>query len=325
MLFITSALLFSAIIFSFDRFSKDYLIYFITLLGVLGHVFFPIWFLQGVERMEFVSIFTILFRSLSVILIFVFVKTEAHLITYVLINSGYFFILGIISFLFVRKYFNLNIVVPNRYQLIRQLKKGWYIFLSTLSINLYTTSNTFLLGLLAGNEAVGFFAAANKIKEAINGLLSNFGRTVFPHLSMLFSASKNKAIEFVKKYRKIVIGLALLASVLLFVFAEVIISLVVGSNYSNSISALRILAFLPFIIMISNLYGIQIMLNLGFNKKFNKIITSAAILNLIAMFMLVPFLLEDGAALAMLGTEIFVTLGMYQFVKSKRLLEQYEI
>lgn len=320
LLFLAAAIVFFIIISGFNKFSQDHLIYLATLMGVLGHVFFPVWFLQGIERMEFISIFTIVLRALSVIFIFLLIKNEQDLLIYVIINSGYFLILGIVSLLFVSFYFRLDFKFPKRYQIFRQLKKGWYIFLSTLSINLYTSSNTFLLGLLVGNEAVGFFSAGHKIKEAVNGLLGNFGRTVYPHLSQLLNQSKSEAVKFISKYKKIVVSLSFLMSILLFILAEPIISIVVGNAYEASVTVLRVLAFLPFIIMLSNLYGIQIMLNLGFSKSFNKIITIAAVINLLGMFIFVPIFWENGAALSMLITEIFVTTTMYYFVKSRKLL-----
>lgn len=324
-LFIISLFIFAIVVFSFNRFSNDHLIYFVTLFGVLGHVFFPVWFLQGMERMEIITALTIIFRIISVLLIFLLVNSETDLLNYVIINSGYFLVLGLVSFGFVTYYFKLNFTLPNRYQLFRQLKKGWHIFLSTISINLYTTSNTFLLGLLAGNESVGYFSAANKLKEAAGGLIGNMGRTVYPHLSKLFSQSKEKALDFISGYRKIIIIFSSIISVTLLIFAEPIISIIIGDSYLNSVSVLRILAFLPLIIVLSNLYGIQVMLNLGYSKKFNKIITLAAILNFAAMFIFVPFLSENGAALSMLVTEIFVTSAMYYFVKSRKLLNRNEI
>ena len=107
----------------------------------------------------------------------------------------------------------------------------------------------------------------------------------------------------IKKYSVIVVGLSIVSGLLLFIFAPQIIRIVLGPDFSEAVSVFQILAFVPAIIMISNIAGIQIMLNLDYKKEFNRIIFSAALLNIILMFVLVPSLSYNGAALSILITE----------------------
>ncbi|MDT1872210.1 oligosaccharide flippase family protein, partial [Acinetobacter baumannii] len=46
------------------------------------------------------------------------------------------------------------------------------IFLSNISISFYTTFNTILLGAISGPVSVGYFAAADKIRTAAQGLIN---------------------------------------------------------------------------------------------------------------------------------------------------------
>ena len=237
---------------------------------------------------------------------------------YLIINSVSSLILGLITIFYVYTKLNIKFLIPSKNNLLYQLKEGYHIFLSTLSINLYTTSNTFLLGLLTGNQAVGIFSGANKIREAYQGLLGNFGRTFYPHISEQFKENRSKAFSQIKKYSVIVVGLSIVSGLLLFIFAPQIIRIVLGPDFSEAVSVFQILAFVPAIIMISNIAGIQIMLNLDYKKEFNRIIFSAALLNIILMFVLVPSLSYNGAALSILITEIFVSTVMVMFIFKKR-------
>ena len=77
-----------------------------------------------------------------------------------------------------------------------QLKNGWNLFLSTVWINLYTTSNVFILGLFAPANVVGYFAAADKIRLAFQGILSTMSQSVFPYVNKLLSESYERFINF---------------------------------------------------------------------------------------------------------------------------------
>jgi len=317
-LFVSGFLFFSIIVFSFELFSKNYILYIIAFGSVLGNVLFPSWFFQGIERMNLISVFSIIVKILFVSSIFLFVKSVNDVDLYLIINSVSSLILGLITIFYVYTKLNIKFLIPSKNNLLYQLKEGYHIFLSTLSINLYTTSNTFLLGLLTGNQAVGIFSGANKIREAYQGLLGNFGRTFYPHISEQFKENRSKAFSQIKKYSVIVVGLSIVSGLLLFIFAPQIIRIVLGPDFSEAVSVFQILAFVPAIIMISNIAGIQIMLNLDYKKEFNRIIFSAALLNIILMFVLVPSLSYNGAALSILITEIFVSTVMVMFIFKKR-------
>jgi len=102
-------------------------------------------------------------------------------------------------------------------------------------------------------------------------------------------------------------------------FAEPIVNIVLGSEYSASIIVLRIIAWLPLIIFLSNVFGIQTMLPLNYHKNFAKILFFAAVINLIISFLIVPMFLAIGTSISVLITEIFVTVSFFIFIKRKNI------
>jgi PST family polysaccharide transporter len=80
---------------------------------------------------------------------------------------------------------------------------------------------------------------------------------------------------------------------------------------------LKIIGWLPFVIALSNIYGIQLMLPLGFDKQFFKVVATAAIINLCLIILLVPQYQAVGIAIATLVAEIFVSASFIIFLARK--------
>ncbi len=74
---------------------------------------------------------------------------------------------------------------------------------------------------------------------------------------------------------------------------------------------IQILSFLPLIVGLSNIFGIQTMLNFGLKETFTKILIMAGILNISLAVALVTSLQHIGVALSALVTETFVTTYMF--------------
>lgn len=307
-LFIPISILYFIVISVFQFFSENFLIYTIAYFSIIGNLLFPVWFFQGIEKMYYITIFNIIFRVIGVVFIFLFVVKEEDLMIYLVITSGVLVLTGASSVYYILSQKLIDLALP-KYESIKQhLREGFNLFSSQYLIMLYTTSNTFILGVISGNTAVGFFSGADKIRSAVQNVGGIAGQTIFPHISNLFRESKVSTVKFFKKYL-IVIGIpAFLLSTFLFLFSEELILLILGKQYFSSVQILKWLAYLPFIIFLSNVFGIQYMLGQGFDSEFRKIIFRGAILNLILLIILIPKYGAEGTAISMLITEIVITL-----------------
>ena len=319
-LFFISGFVFIFLVLSIPKFSSNSLIYIFSFMIVFGTVLFPVWFFQGMEEMKYITFINIAIKTVWVVLVFLLIHSAKDVLLLVILNGSSFILIGLISLVILRIKFKIEFILPEMNEIKRQLTEGWYIFVSTASITLYTTSNIFILGLLTNNTIVGYFSAADKIRAAIQGLFQNASTAIFPHLSKLFQESKTSAIKFIKNYLKLSVYIAIIVTIIMFILSKPIVLIVLGNNYLSSVNVFRIIVFLPLIILLSNIYGIQIMLNLGYKKEFSRIILFAGIVNLILSVILVPLYFEIGTAIAVVITELIVTTGMYYFVNRKKIL-----
>ncbi len=144
-------------------------------------------------------------------------------------------------------------------------------------------------------------------------------QSVFPYVNKILSESYEKFINFNKKLLSIAVIVGLFISLSLFLFAKPIVNIVLGNEYLPSIIVLRIIAWLPLIIFLSNIFGIQTMLPLNYQKRFSQIVFFAAVINLIISFLIVPYYFEIGTSISMLITEIFVTFSFFVFIKKNKI------
>jgi len=315
-MFLSLAVL-SLLVFSLRKFRADWLVYFFTFGLVAGNVLFPVWLFQGMEKMKYIASLNFVSRFIFTVSIFIFIKSQKDYLYVPLISSLGSLFVALLSLVIVVKKFRIPLKIPSRSEVSRELKEGWHIFISTVAVSLYTTSNAFILGLFTTTTIVGYYSAGEKIIRACQGLFNPVSQTVYPHISQLASQSKEAALRFIRKIIKIFGVPAFLISLALLLFAPTVSRIVLGKNFSQSIPVIQILSFLPFIIYLSNIFGIQTMLTFGLKEVFTKILIRGSMLNILVAFLVVMPFKHIGISFSTLVTEIYVTAAMYFALKQK--------
>jgi O-antigen/teichoic acid export membrane protein len=278
--------------------------------AVLGSVLFPQWLFQGLERMGFVTVCTIAARALAIPLIFWAVQSTQDTWLAALIQASGQVVAGLFACGFIRRHRLIGWVSPD-WQDVRQVfKDGWHIFLSSAAISLYTNINSVLLGLLTNHTAVGLFSAADKIRLACQSLVAPLSTAVYPRVSALMVQNPIEGLALVRKVLLIQGGLTFGLSCGLWLAAPWTVGLIMGEQFDAAVSVLRVLSPLPFLIGLSNVFGIQTMLPLGMKKSFSRIVMASGLVNIILMLVLAPQWEAEGAAAAVLLAEGLVTLAM---------------
>jgi PST family polysaccharide transporter len=314
-LMIISFLLLAILVFSFDKFRQYALIYFLTFGTVVGNVLFSVWFFQGMERMKYITYINIGSRLLFTIAIFIFVQEKSDFYMVPVLSSLGTIFGGLYALYFIRTNFEIKFAFQKITTLKYYLNEAHHIFISNLAISLYTVSTTFILGLFTNNTIVGYFAAADKIIQAFKGLMGPVSQTIYPYVSKKAHHSKEDGLRFIRKVAFYVALFTGLVSLFIFVFAKPLVNLLLGEKYQNSIIVVQILALMPFMIGLSNIFGIQTMLNFGRKKPFSRILIAGSIINLILSFILVPLYQHIGSALSVLIVESFITVAMFVYLQ----------
>lgn len=284
----------------------------VSYLFVIGTVAFPTWFFQGVERLGATATFNFIVKFVVTVGVFVFLKRQEQFIIVPLLLTIGQIVAGISALVYAMVRYTGWVVFPGWRQLWRQLREGVTVFVSTVFMNVYTISNTVLLAFFASQESVGFFAGASKIVIAIRSVaLLPISQSMFPHIAKEMKADRGKGVRLLMKMTMLVVLILFPISLGLFLFAGPIVRLVLGGQFESAARVVRVLSLLPLVVGLSNVFGVQGLLNLGQDKAFLRVIAAGSILDVILNGLLDPSMKEVGAAASWLLTEIFIAAGFF--------------
>lgn len=303
------------IVFSFELFRNHWEIYFFSFGSVLGQAIFPVWFFQGVQKMRYITYLNLFTKIIFTIAIFVFVKQKQDYFLVPIFNALGFITAGIISFYFIRKHFKLHLKLQSFQRIKDQLIKGKYVFLSEFKISLFTNTNILILGIFVGNHAVGYFTSAEKLARAIGNFQTPISNTLFPFLSKEMALNKIQTFRKIKKVTAIGTICFSIIVILGFLFSKETITLVYGQGMFPSIILFKILIIIPLASFLDSMFGKQILLNLGKDNLYFRVILYATILNISINLALTYFYKELGTAIALAITQVFIVFGMWFYAK----------
>jgi PST family polysaccharide transporter len=315
LLVLLSAAILSAVVWALPKLRADWPVYFLSFGHVLGMWLFPVWLFQGLERMKHIATLNVVAKTLVIAGVFVFVHSEDDYLYVPLLQSSGAVFVGLAGLIMAIRGFGVRFHRPPVAMLKREFLDGWHLFISKMATTMYTTSNTVILGLFTDLTYVGYYAAGDKIVRAVQGLQLPLSQAIFPHIGRLASQSRQAALAYAGKITRLVSVATLAMSAGLFFGAPYITHAVQGQASEEGTAVIRILSFLPFIIGLSNIFGIQIMVNFGLQKTLTKVLIAAGVLNIVLAILLVVPLKHVGVATAAVTTEAFVTIALFVAVR----------
>jgi len=282
----------------------------INFLTVIGAVCTPTWYFMGIERQSVLSSITIVARLSSVPVTWWLVRSPQDLPVAALIPGSVSIVCGLVSCGYLFRDGQIQWVRVTARDLLQTLREGWHLFLSTASVSLYQATNTVVLGFLAGSVAVGHYSAAEKIVQVAQSLLAPITQSLYPRVSRLMHESRSEAFTLLRRILRIQGSLSLAISLTLLAAAPLITGVLYGPRFAETTHVLRWLAPIPFLVALSNVFGIQTMLPLGMSRTVARILFGAGLLNVCLLFVLTPLFASSGTAMSVTTTELVVTVVM---------------
>jgi len=300
----------SLLLLLFPLLRENWISYYLAFGIVIGNALMPVWLFQGLEKMAYITGLNIFSRCTSALGIFMLIQGPEDYSLVLVVNSLGYLLAGFAAVYIQIFIFKIPLKKPLICQMMLQLKGGLHVFLSSVSISFYTVSSSVILGLIAGNVAVGYFSAAEKLISAFKGLSAPVMQAIFPAVNRKIKTNRKAGFAFVKKVGIVMSTLMLLVCLFIFLFASSLVELFLGDGYEQSILLVQVMSVTPLIVLFANILGIQLMLPLKLNNVYSKIYLGAALFSLFSAFFLVSEYSELGTAITIVLTETMVVVCM---------------
>lgn len=271
---------------------ENALIIFITFLLVPGHILFPDWFFQAVEKMKYTTIYNLTIKFIFTIAVFLFIhEKNDYILQPIFITIGYI-LCGICALHLIINKWKYTIYPPHLKNIITTIKSSFDVFLNNLMPNLYNSFSIMLIGFWGGSVANGLYDGGNRFPTIFYSLQSVLSRTFFPFLSR--KPEKHHLFSIIN------LGSAALGSILLFLLSPWIIKIMLGEAFESSIIVMRILSISVIFLALNNTYGTNYLIIQHHEKPLRNITIIASVIGMLIAIPLVYYYSYIGAAITIL-------------------------
>ena len=260
------------------------------------------WVFNIYEDFIYITIRSIAFQFLSLVLMFILVRTKSDLIQYTAVTVIASVGSEIFNALARRKYCKTKFIIKK--SMLLHITPILVLFANSIATTLYINSGVTMLGVLSGDYYTGLYSVSSKVYSMIKTVLGALIVVSIPRLSAYLG--KDDKWQFSAMANKILNSLLVIlipAVVGLFMLSENVILILSGREYIGATTSLQILSLALFFSIFSWFYTSCILIP---NRQEGRVLIAtiiAAIVNIALNFIIIPFLKQDGVAVSTCAAE----------------------
>ena len=264
LLFVVSSFVLAAIVYWVPFLKIHYVVFLFAFIACLSDLFFPVWFFQGIEKMQLITIVRLSAIIMYVISIFVFIHNDSDYILIPLLQSLSFIVTAIGGLFFLIFQQRIRLFVPQKRYIVSVFKESIPFFFSRVSVVInHNIAKTFS-GILLGMNEVAIFDIAQKIISAAIIPLNMMSHAIYPH------NANNKDKVFAKKTFNLIVIIAMVISIIVLVFAPMAIRILGINDVYTCSRVCYILCLWLLAAAIAIYLGAPMLVAFGYPKPYNK-------------------------------------------------------
>ncbi len=260
------------------------------------------WIYSVYEDYAYISIRSILFQFLSLVLMFLLVKEQDDVEMYAMITVIACVGSNVFNFFHLRK--SMKVKLTRCLNLKKHIKPILVLFAMNLAVSIYVSSDMTILGFMCDDRTVGIYSVSVKVYGIVKRILSSILIVSIPRLSVLYG--NNDLLGFKKTGEKIYKGLLTIvfpSIVGIIILREPIVRLVAGEQYLEASYSLMLLSIALFFCMAAWFWSQCVLIPIKQEAEVFRVTIVSAILNILLNFILVPMWKEKAAALSTIVAE----------------------
>jgi len=290
---------------------------------VVASSLFPTFVFQGLEKIRWLTLINLIAKILFLVGVFTLIRQPTDALLYPILLAISDIVRLAVAFYILYYVLGISISLPTRAMVGLQLKEGAHIFFSQLSIILYARLPMLFLRFSVGPKAVAIYSLGDKMIRTTVGMVDPFTQALYPTANRKLAENRSAGLGFIMRVSIISIAALGMIGACYWVFAGNIVQLLAGKPMQDAVAIFRLHAFLPCIVILSNILGIAVLVPIQAGGKYTLTMLMTGLLCLGLHFILVPRLQAQGAAWAILLCEVFATVMMAFWVYRQTKMQQH--
>lgn len=303
-------------IYSINRFKVDAKLIWISSIALILSTMGAEWLFNALEQFEYIAIRNIIFKLLSLGMMFIFVHNYKDVYVYAGIIILGTYGSNIMNVIQLRKYIDfMKIGIKD---MAKHVKPAFTFFFLSIAISIYTNLDNVMLGFMTSDADVGYYSVAVKVRGIILTVVTALCTVLLPRVSYYFE--NNKLDDFKRIICKSIYCILLLAvpfMVFFIVVSQQTVSILAGDKFGAAVLPLCFIMPTVLFAGLSNLTGIQVLVPMGLEKYTVISTICGALVDLIINIVLIPHLGTIGAAIGTMFAELIVLIIQVMYLRNR--------
>jgi polysaccharide transporter, PST family len=281
-----------------------------------------LWFFQGLERMRLASALEIGGKVLATLSIFVLVhkpddgwKVMAAQCVGCVVAHGVTVVLA---------YREVGFRWPTPSSVWSALRMGGSMFLFRAVQSISGSVNRLVLGSVAPIAILGEYAGAERITRVFQQGMWPVNQALYPKLAKQAQSDPRRAMKTARLSLLLLGGLGSIFGIAIFFAAPLLVHLVLGSDFRDSVPVLRVFALWIPLIALSTVIIFQLLLPNHLDNQFNLVTFSAGLVGIAVALLLAPRLHAVGIAWSAVAAQMY-TLVAFSIVIARARLNPFAV
>lgn len=304
---------FFVLIFVNSEFNGEWALYSACGLAIFFNYLNIDWMYKGLEEYGYITGRSLLIKALSLIALLLFVKTRQDYVAYALISSlatGGNYVFNIIHAKEFVKFDFTAIRIQKHVK--RVLLIACIIFLS----GIYSKIDVTMLNVMANDESVGFYSYAQKTINMVLTMANAVTAALLPRLSYYYDNDREGFYRLLDKGFQILCVMTLPLTVGMALVASQAVEFLYGEAFVPAALTIQLMCPLILIKGFGDLFCYQLVYSTKSEEIILPAAAAASVINIIMNSILIPTLLQNGAVIASVFSEL--TTNAIQFIYMKK-------
>lgn len=272
------------------------------------------WMYMGLEEYGYITGRSLLIKTVSLLTLFLLVKTKQDYILYALISSlatGGNYVFNVIHARKIVKFDFFGIHVR------RHLKPVFLIAGIIFLSSIYNKIDVTMLNMMATDESIGFYSYAQKTINIVLTMACAVTTALLPRLSYYYDNDKEGFYRLLDKGFQILCLMTLPLAAGMALVASPIVRFLYGEAFAPAALTIQLMCPLILIKGFGDLFCYQLVYSTKSEKIILPAAASASVINIITNAMLIPILLQNGAVIASVLSELVTNAIQFIYMKKK--------